>query len=220
MLRPFSLSYDIVLAAAAVITAAVCTAARRSPAKWGRLAARALALVLVADAISFVVSQATSHGISLASSLPLPLCDVATLVAAAALWWRTPILVELTYFWGLAGTAQALVTPDLDSRFPSLVFFQYVVGHVAVVAAALLLVVGLRIRPRAGAVVRVFVISAVYTAFVGAVDALTGADYMFLRRPPGHPTLLRLLGPWPWYVVSAAGVGLVMFIVLDAPFRL
>jgi uncharacterized membrane protein YwaF len=41
---------------------------------------------------------------------------------------------------------------------------------------------------------------------------------MFLRRPPGNWTLLKLLGPWPWYIVSAAGVALVLLAVLDLPF--
>jgi uncharacterized membrane protein YwaF len=57
-----------------------------------------------------------------------------------------------------------------------------------------------------------------YTAVVGLVDALTGANYMFLRAPPGEWTLLRVLGPWPWYLASAAGVALVLFTALDAPF--
>ena len=66
--------------------------------------------------------------------------------------------------------------------------------------------------------IRVFAITAGYTAVVGLVDALTGANYMFLRAPPGNWTLLRVLGPWPWYVVSAAGVALVLLVALDAPF--
>jgi hypothetical protein len=41
---------------------------------------------------------------------------------------------------------------------------------------------------------------------------------MFLRRPPGNWTVLRLLGPWPWYVPDAAGVALVLLVALDAPF--
>jgi uncharacterized membrane protein YwaF len=77
------------------------------------------------------------------------------------------------------------------------VFFQYVVGHLGVVVAALFLVVGMRITPPPGAVPRVLAISLAYTAFVGLVDAVTGANYMFLRRPPGEWTLLRVLGRWP-----------------------
>ncbi len=153
-------------------------------------------------------------------SLPLALCDVALVVAAAACWWPTqPLLVELTWFWGLAGTLQAIATPDLSVGFPHLEFFEYVVGHVGIVFAALYLVVGMGYRPRAGSVRRVFAITVVYTAFVGLIDAVTGADYMFLASRPVHWSLLSVLGPWPWYIVSAAAVALVLLFILDAPFR-
>ncbi len=36
-----------------------------------------------------------------------------------------------------------------------------------------------------------FAITLAYTAFVGLVDACSGANYMFLRRPPGNWTLLQ-----------------------------
>ena len=138
--------------------------------------------------------------------------------AAAACWTRLAVLVELTYFWGLAGSLQAVVTPDLDVGFPHLVFFQYVVGHLGIVTAALFLVTGMRIEPRRGAVGRTLLVTAGYTGLVGLVDALTGANYMFLRDPPANWTLLRVLGPWPWYVVSAAGLAVVLFTLLDALF--
>jgi hypothetical integral membrane protein (TIGR02206 family) len=82
----------------------------------------------------------------------------------------------------------------------------------------LYLVVGLQIAPRPGAVVTTFAVTVAYTAFVGAVDALSGANYMFLRHPPGNWTLLKVLGPWPWYIASAAGVALVLLAALDLPF--
>ena len=143
---------------------------------------------------------------------------MAVLVAAAACLWRVPVLVELTYFWGLTGTFQAVITPDLDVVFPRRVFFQYVVGHVGIVTGALFLVIGLRITPRPGAVRRTYAVTAAYTAFVGLVDWVSGANYMFLRHPPSNWTMLRLLGPWPWYIVTAAAVAVVLFAVLNAPF--
>ncbi|MGH9017392.1 MAG: TIGR02206 family membrane protein, partial [Acidimicrobiales bacterium] len=169
-------------------------------------------------AVSFVVALIVEGNFSPRTSLPLALCDMAALVAAAACWTRLALLVEITYFWGLAGTLQAVITPDLNAGFPHLVFFQYMVGHLGIVVAALFLVVGLGVAPRRGAVVRVFTITLLYTAVVGAVDAAGGANYMFLRSPPGEWTLLRVLGPWPWYIASAAGVALVLLVALDAPF--
>jgi uncharacterized membrane protein YwaF len=32
-------------------------------------------------------------------------------------------------------------------------------------------------------------------------------------------SLLKVLGPWPWYIVSCAGIALVAFVLLDLPFR-
>jgi hypothetical integral membrane protein (TIGR02206 family) len=145
---------------------------------------------------------------------------VAVLVAAVACWWHVPVLVELTWFWGLAGTLQGLLTPDLDVGFPHLVFVEYVTGHAGIVVAALFLVVGMHHWPRPGAVWRVLLISVGWTAVVGVADAWTGGNYMFLRRRPGEWTLLTVLGPWPWYLVGATALALVLFALLDAPFWL
>jgi hypothetical integral membrane protein (TIGR02206 family) len=196
----------------------VSLVARRRPGPWRITAARVIGSALAADVITYSISEAQNGSWSAKTDLPLALCDVAALVAAWACWWRIPLLVELTYFWGLAGTLQAVITPDLNVGFPHLVFFEYLVGHLGIVCAALFLVIGLGMRPRPRAVPRVFAITALYTAFVGLIDGLTDANYMFLRQPPGEWTVLRLLGPWPWYTLSAAAVALGLLLLLDWPF--
>jgi hypothetical integral membrane protein (TIGR02206 family) len=196
-----------------------CVAARRWPGRWTVVVISVVGLALGWDIVSDLVAQLRSPSFSLKTSLPLPLCDIGAVIAAVACLRRTPLLVEITYFWGLAGTLQGVLTPDLSVGFPHLVFFEYVVGHLGIVFAALFLVAGMHLRPRPGAVPRILAITLAYTGLVGVVDAATGANYMFLRRAPGEWTLLRILGPWPWYLVSAAGVALALFLLLDAPFR-
>lgn len=210
-------AHVIALAAIAAITIALVIAARRRPGAWLKV----MAAVIVAVELSWWVYVLAGGvpGATVAFSLPLQLCDAAIFVAAAALWTRHPLLAEVTYFWGLAGTIQALLTPDLPQPFPSYPYFQYYLAHGGVVAAALVLVVGLRIRPRPWSVVKVAAITLGYVAFVGLVDAATGADYMYLRAKPPSPTLLDVLGPWPWYIGSAALIAVALFAVLDAPFR-
>jgi len=204
-----------VIAAATVL---LVVAARRSNGRWLWV----LATLLVVDEVSWWVYVLAGGvpGSELAWSLPLQLCDVAIFVAAAALWTRRRLLVEVTYFWGLAGTIQALLTPDLPQPFPSYPYWQYYIAHGGVVAAALVLVVGLRIAPRPHAVLVVAGLTLAYAAFVGGVDALTGANYMYLRAKPPGPTLLDAMGPWPVYILAGALVAAVMFAVLDAPFRI
>jgi hypothetical integral membrane protein (TIGR02206 family) len=213
-----ALEHVAALVAIAAATVVLIVAARRRPGAWLKV----LALVLVVDEVSWWVFLAAGGGEpgQRAQPLPLQLCDVAIFIAAAALWTRQSVLVEMTYFWGFAGTIQALLTPDLPQHFPSYPYFQYYIAHGGVVAAALVLVVGLHLRPDKWAVVRVTAVTIAYTALVGAVDAITGADYMFLRSKPPSPTLLDALGPWPVYLFSAAGIAVLLFALLNAPFWL
>jgi len=206
------------LGAIALSAVVLVVAARRWPGTWLRV----LAVVLVVDEVSWwvFVGAGGVPDSELAYSLPLQLCDVAIFVAAAALWTRRQLLVEVTYFWGLAGTVQALLTPDLPEHFPSYPYFEYYIAHGGVVCAALLLVVGMRRHPRPWAAVWVMALTIAYAALVGALDAVTGANYMYLREKPSAPTLLDLLGPWPLYILAGTGLAVILFAILDAPFRL
>jgi hypothetical integral membrane protein (TIGR02206 family) len=206
------------LAVIAVAVTALVVAARRSPGRWLKV----LAIVLVIDEVSWWVYLVAGGvpGSKLAQSLPLQLCDAAIFVAAAALWTRNQLLVEVTYFWGIAGTLQALLTPDLPQHFPSYPYWQYYIAHGGVVAAAMLLVVGMRLHPRRWAVARVLGLTIAYAVFVFVVDLVTLSDYMYLRSKPSSATLLDVLGPWPVYILSASLIGIALFAILDAPFRI
>jgi len=219
--RLFAIEHLAAVGVIALFAAGLVAAARLRPGGWIRPVSLLLAAVLVAAEVGWWLYLASTgaSGSVLASALPLQLCDAAIFVAAAALLLRRPLLIEITYFWGLAGTIQALLTPDLPQHFPSFPYFQYYVAHGGIVAAALFLVVGLRLWPRTNAVVQVLAITLVYTALVGLVDAITGANFMYLRGKPPSPTLLDVLGPWPWYIASAATIGLMLLVALDAPFR-
>jgi hypothetical integral membrane protein (TIGR02206 family) len=149
------------------------------------------------------------------------LCDVAGFVAAAALLWRQLLLIEMAYFWGLGGTLQALITPDLkDQHFPSFPYVQFYVTHDLVILAALFLVFGLALQPRPGAVRRIFILTVAFAVVVGLIDLATGGNYMYLRQVPVSGSLLDLMGPWPWYIGLGALLTLVVLAILDAPFRL
>lgn len=206
------------LASCVTAGAALCLAARLRPGGWTRPAAGALGVFLVVSEAAWIVLLVVRHAWTPALGLPLHICDAAMFLAAAALWTRRLELVELLYFWACAGTVQGLLTPDVPEPFPGLLFFQYYAAHGGLVVAALFLVVGLRLTPAVGAVRRAALLTLVYTAGVALADLVTGGDYMYLREPPPVHTLFDLMGPWPWYLASAAVLGLVLFLLLYAPF--
>jgi len=216
-MRIFSTEYFLSLAAVALAIAVVTAAARLYPGRWTTVFARALAVVLVANQLSWYVVERNSLSLQL---LPLNLCEIGTFVAGAALWWRTPLLVEITYFWGLGGTIQALLTPELTAStlFPTYFYFQYYINHGGIVLAAIFLVVGLHQVPRPWAALRVIAITLGYAVVIAVVDALTDSDYLYFRNPPPTASLINVLGPWPWYILSMIALGVVVILILNSPF--
>jgi len=130
-MRIFSAEYFVSLAAVALVCGGVVAVARVRPGPWTGTFARALAVLLVVNQVSWYVAERST--LSVQWSLPLGLCEIGTFIAAAALWWRLQLLVDLTYFWGLGGTIQALLTPELFNLFPSYYYFQYYINHGGIV---------------------------------------------------------------------------------------
>lgn len=209
------------VAVIALAAGGLALTARRSPGGWTVAVARALGIgILAVEGSWWLIWLPTRGAWSPAYGLPLQLCDLAAFIAGAALLWPRPLLAELTYFWGLGGSLQALLTPDLQEHFPSYPYWQFYLAHGGVVVAALFLVWGLRVRPRPGAVPRVFGLTLGLLALDGLVDLATGGNYLFLRQPPRNGSLLNVMGPWPWYVLTGSILALAILYVLDAPFHL
>jgi len=216
-----SIEHVVPLALLVVAAVVLCVAARRTPGRWIDAVAATIALALVIAELSWQPYVLANHVWSVGASLPVQLCDVGGFVAAAALLWRQLLLVEIAYFWGLGGTLQALLTPDLgDKHFPSFPYLQFYVTHELVILAAVFLVIGLALHPRPGAVRRIFLLTLAFAVLIGLIDLVTGGNYMYLRQVPANGSLLDLMGPWPWYIAAGAVLTLVVLAILNAPFRL
>ena len=216
-MRLFSLEHVAAIAVTVIAALALATLVRRAPPRTATTLARLLALVILAGFVAEQITYAARGDWSARVNLPLQLSDAVTLVVIAALWRpRRGTLTELAWFWGLTATLQALLTPDLGYAYPDLLFFTYFVTHGGAIVAACLLVLGLRLTPRAGAAWRVFGLTAAFAAIAAIGCLATGGNYMFLRRKPSNGSVLDPLGPWPWYLLAAAVLALAMLFALEA----
>lgn len=193
---------------------------RRNP--WGIVGVSvrvglALYLLLVTSLVFVIASR--SGQFRLVELLPLHLCDMAILLAVAALLWRVQWVYEVLYFWALAGTLLAIFTPDVAMGFPDPGFFAFFGIHAGVVTAACVLTWGEGMRPSRGAAWNVFGITNAYAGVVGLVNFVADTNFMYLNRRPSAPTLLDVLGPWPWYLLVADLLALGIFLLLELPFR-
>jgi len=182
-------------------------------------AALVLALLnLSAFPLSLVAWASIEAPKSLDNFLPLQLCDVTTLTAGLALLTKRPLFCALTYFWGLAATMQALLTPALTIGFPNMAFVMFFVQHFAIVAAAFYLPIVDGWRPLWKTPLEVFGWSQVYLAVAMAANHLLGTNFAFASHKPENPSMLDKLGPWPWYLIGMEVIALVLFHLLALPF--
>lgn len=219
--HPFTQEHFAAVAIGAVAMLGFLLAGRRG----GQSRTLATALLAFINLSAYPFGQAAWLALdgpkSIDNFLPLHLCDVAAITAGFALVTRRPLLCALTYFWGLAATVQALITPAISVGFPHAAFVMFFIQHFAVVTAALYipLVEGWRPEgPLWRAPLVVFGWSVIYLAMIMVVNRLLGSNFAFATRPPDNPSLIDHLGPWPWYLGSLLGIALVLFFLLALPF--
>lgn len=218
--RPFTSEHFITLAIGFFLTAVLIIFAKRSNDNQ-RVATAILAFSNLAS-YPFALYAWRNYPHALDNSLPFHLCDLAAIVAGFALVTRKPILLTLTYFWGLAATTQALITPALSIGPPSLPFIHFFFQHFVIVAAALYIPIVLKWRPQSPwwkSPLIVLAISIGYQATALIINYFLKTNFAFASRVPDNPSLIDHLGPWPIYLFAMQGLALIFFLILALPWR-
>jgi len=178
-----------------------------------RLARRlAASLLLGNELIGWAVATAQGH-----IRVPLQLCDLAMVLTVWALWRAQPAIGEVAYFWGLGGSLQAILTPDVRDGFPDYWWIKFFIGHCGVVLSVIYLAAAGELRPTHRSVWRMWGLTNLYAAVAGLLNAAWGTNYGYLARKPSQPSLLDYFGPWPYYIVGMELVALASFYVFYAP---
>lgn len=180
------------------------------------LARRGLAALLLANEV-IAWGWAAAQGVV---RVPLQLCDLALLLTVWALWSLRRGVSVVAYFWGLSGSLQAILTPDLRQGFPDYWWVKFFLTHCGVVLSVVYLAVTARVAPTARSVWRVWGLTNVYAAIAGLINWGFGTNYGYLARKPMQPSLLDYFGPWPWYILVLEAAALASFFLYYAPFAL
>lgn len=154
-------------------------------------------------------------------ALPLQLCDWAMFVIIVALWTGNRRWLEIAYFWGIGGTLQAILTPNLQYGFPDLRFISFFVAHSGIIIGIVFLMLVYGFRPGPKSILRTFFWTEIYFAVAFTFDLLTGENYGFLLHKPEAASLLSFLSDWrPLYLIEFHLLAWAFFCVLYAPFAL
>lgn len=154
-------------------------------------------------------------------ALPLQLCDWAMFVIIVALWTGNRRWLEIAYFWGIGGTLQALITPNLRYGFPDIRFISFFVAHSGIIIGIVFLMLIYGFRPRPIGILRTFAWTEVYFVVAFTTDLLTGENYGFLLHKPEAASLLNFLSDSrPLYLLQFHLLAFLFFCVLYAPFAI
>ena len=177
-----------------------------------------LLILLILTLLSTYIHRIVIYGFNFRYDLPLNICDMTIFLVIFTLLTKNKYSFELTYFWALGGSTQALLTPDLFSSFPELEFILFFSNHSLVIVSALFMVFIFKLRPTFKSVFRVILFTEIYLIIVAFINIILKANYCYLCSKPLNSSILDHFGPWPIYVIFMHIFGLFLMIICYLPF--
>lgn len=185
----------------------------RSKIRW------AMAILLWFNELGWHIWNASVGQWNIQAMLPLHVCSVLVWLGGVMLVTKNFTIYEFTYFMGIGGALQALLTPDLGMYgFPHYRFFQTYISHGLIVTSAIYMTVVEGFRPTWRSFGRVFVGMNIYMLIVFFINQAIGSNYMFVAHKPETASLLDVLPEWPWYIIHLELIGLLTCLILYIPF--
>src|ERR1051325_5749776 len=218
--QPYGLPHVMVILITIVLPFALAAVVRRT--KSQRLEGLIIAVlsgVLVLNYLAYLIFIRSQGVVDWRQMLPMQMCDWGMVVVIVAMWTGSQRWFEVAYFWGIGGTLQAVLTPNLRYGFPDWRFISFFTSHCAIIVGVIFLMLTRQYRPYPMSIVRVWLWSEFYFVVTLAVDIVTGFNYGFLLHKPEAFSILSFLSDWwPLYALQMHGVALLFFLVLYAPF--
>jgi hypothetical integral membrane protein (TIGR02206 family) len=218
--HPYGIDHLTIILLTVVLPFVLAAAVQRTKSVWvERGIAIALSTLLVLNYVFYLLLVRQFGAVSWQQTLPLQLCDWGMAVVIVAMLTGNQRWFEVAYFWGLGGTLQAVLTPNLRFAFPDFRFVSFFVSHCGIIIGVVFLMLVHKYRPYPMSIVRVFLWSELYFIITMIADAYTGFNYGFLLHKPEAFSILSFLSDRrPLYLLQMHGVALLFFCLLYTPF--
>lgn len=180
---------------------------------------RFMALTISFWAIIYVLIKLWLGDFDYKADLPFDICNLTALLLPFLMWNPSYRVHEILYFWILAGTVQAIITPHLFNGFPNYIFIKYWMVHAGLVVYAVYATQVFNFKPTFRSIGKSFLALQAYLVFVLIINLLLDSNYVYVLRKPPTASALDYLGPWPWYILAGEALALLVFFLLWLPVR-
>ncbi|WP_046175852.1 YwaF family protein [Domibacillus indicus] len=176
----------------------------------GRKAEIGTAFFLLLIEAFYHVWMMTTDSWKIKHAIPLELCSISLFLAVLLLLTQKKMIYEILVFTGLLGASQALLTPYLNFDFPHFRFFHFFIVHAFLMLVPLYFTWVKGFRPTLVSVAKTMVFLNLLIPFIMGINKWTGGNYLYLSHKPNSASLLDVLGPYPWYILSLEGMALIL----------
>lgn len=216
----FGIQHGLALLFFAVVGYLIIVKAKRMSRKrqirWGIIMAFFLSITL----ITWTCVKIYLNGFDVTEDLPLHLCNIVSLLLPLFAFYRKQWIYEILLFWILAGTSQAMITPDLINGFPHYHFLKYWIVHAGLVIFILYATFVFGMRPTVKSIFKSFVALQGYFLLMLLVNKGLGSNYFFISHKPEQGSLLDYFGDWPYYILVSELILFPYFFLIYLPFHL
>jgi len=157
---------------------------------------------------------------NIATDLPLFLCSFMALFIFIFTNSRKYWLFEILLFWIIAGTSQAVVTPDIPFGFPSFDYFRYWIAHLGLLVIIFYAIFVLKMRPTWKSMFKSFLALQLYAIIIFGINYILNGNYFYLNKKPNSASALDYLGEWPIYLLTIEAILIPYFFIIYLPFFL
>ena len=132
--QPYGLPHLTVIFITIVLPFALAALVRRTKSqRIERIIVVALSAVLILNYLAYLVFIRSRGVVDWRQMLPMQMCDWGMVVVMVAMWTGSQRWFEVGYFWGIGGTLQAVLTPNLPYGFPDWRFISFFTSHCGII---------------------------------------------------------------------------------------
>jgi hypothetical integral membrane protein (TIGR02206 family) len=177
-------------------------------------------------AISLAIMEVTYHlwmfvngTWDVSHAIPLELCSISLVLTVILLLTKKKMVYEILLFTALLGASQAIFTPLVNFDFPHFRFFHFFYTHLMTIWVALYFTWVKGFRPTIWSVVKLFVFLNLLMPIILFINKNVDGNYLYLSHKPKSPSLMDVLGPYPWYILSLEGLLILLSLIVWLIFR-
>src|SRR5437867_7059602 len=184
--HPYGLPHVTVIFLTIVLPFALAAIVRRSKSqRLEKVIIGVLSAVLILNYVIYLIFIRSRGVADWRQMLPMQMCDWGMVVVIVAMWTGNQRWFEVAYFWGIGGTLQAVLTPNLRFGFPDWRFISFFTSHSGIIIGVVFLMLTRRYRPYPMSIVRTFIWSEFFFLFLllpTGFQALISASFLPSRK--------------------------------------